>query len=413
MSHATDNRPSSPIRNGNGNRQLSGTSMLLMVAGREISTKMRDKTFLISTVVILALIVGSLGIQIAIQSGGDSYTVGVVDAPDGLSDALKSQAKLSDADMTVREYDDEAAAKAAVEDESADAAVIGSDRLITKETLDTSLGAIVQTAHRSVASVQQLEAAGLDPSQVSSALDVPPLQVTSLDPDAERNQMRVVVAIVGVAFLYGLMIMFGQIVAQGVVEEKSSRVVEVLLATLRPWQLLAGKVLGLGVLGFAQMVLVVAIGVGGAIGFDLVDAPGDVIGIAIQVLLWFILGYTFFATAFAVAASLVTRQEDLPSVITPMMTLLIGGFVLAITAGQQPEKPLALITSLVPGLSPMVLPIRAAGMDVPLWQIVVAIVLQVAAIVGLIRLGGRIYAGALLRTGGKVKVKEALRNADA
>ncbi|MGI8694939.1 MAG: ABC transporter permease [Geodermatophilaceae bacterium] len=123
---------------------------------------------------------------------------------------------------------------------------------------------------------------------------------------------------------------------------------------------------------------------------------------------WFVLGYAFYAAVFAAGAALVSRQEDLQSVLLPMIIVLVAAFVVAIQAAQNPDGLLARITSLVPALSPMVMPVRSAGGGVAWWEIVVAVVLMLAAIALVIRLAGRIYAGALLRTGGKVKVKEAL-----
>src|SRR4029434_199358 len=124
---------------------------------------------------------------------------------------------------------------------------------------------------------------------------------------ATRAAHGSVPAMSGAPVLYGLLILFGQFVAQGVVEEKSSRVVELLLATMKPWQLLAGKIAGLGLLGLAQIVVIAVVGVTGALAFDLVDIPGDLIGTALSVVLWFVLGYAFYAAIFAVAASLVSR----------------------------------------------------------------------------------------------------------
>ena len=92
------------------------------------------------------------------------------------------------------------------------------------------------------------------------------------------------VAAIGVVLLYFLLILFGQFVAQGVVEEKSSRVVELLLATMRPWQLLAGKILGLGVLGLAQILLIAVVGTSGALAFGVVTLPGQLIGTVVSVL---------------------------------------------------------------------------------------------------------------------------------
>jgi ABC-2 type transport system permease protein len=194
-----------------------------------------------------------------------------------------------------------------------------------------------------------------------------------------------------------------------VVEEKASRVVELLLATMRPWQLLAGKVIGLGLLGLAQIVVIAAVGVTGALAFDLVDIPGDLIGTAVGVVAWFVLGYAFYASIFAVAASLVSRQEDLGTVVMPTTLVLVVAFVIGIQAAGDPGGTLAVVTSYIPGLSPLVMPVRQAAGDVALWETALAVVLMLVAIALIVRLGGRVYAGALLRTGGKTKLREALR----
>ena len=221
---------------------------------------------------------------------------------------------------------------------------------------------------------EQLSAAGV------TGLDVPEVSVRALDPGAEQDQQRVIVAIIGVGVLYGLLILFGQFVAQGVVEEKSSRVVELLLATMKPWQLLAGKIVGLGLLGLAQIVVIAVVGVAGALAFDLVDIPGDLIGTAVSVVLWFVLGYAFYAAIFAVAASLVSRQEDLAAVIMPTTLVLVVAFIVGIQASADPDGPLAVITSYVPGLSPLVMPVRQAAGDVAVWEIALAVVIMLIAI---------------------------------
>jgi ABC-2 type transport system permease protein len=233
--------------------------------------------------------------------------------------------------------------------------------------------------------------------------------VTALDPDADEDGQRVIIAIIGVAVLYSLLILFGQFVAQGVVEEKASRVVELLLATMRPWQLLAGKIIGLGLLGLAQIALIAAVGVGGALAFDLVDVPGALVGTAVSLVLWFVLGYAFYAAIFAAVAALVSRQEDLQSVVMPTSMVLIAALVVGIQAAADPGGAFARITSLTPGLSPLVMPVRQAAGEVAAWEVALAVVLMLVAIALIVRLGGRIYAGALLRTSGKTKLREALR----
>jgi ABC-2 type transport system permease protein len=386
-------------------RGISGASMVRLVAAREVAARVRDKNFIISSVVIVLVLVGVLGLQVAFSSGSEETRVGLVGAP-ALRAALEQQGDVLDVDVRVVELDDAAAGRAAVEAGDVDGVLVLDDgqepQLLVEQSAGGSLQAVVQGAVAQLALAEQLRAAGI------TGLDVPEVGVTALDPDADADGQRVVVAIIGVGVLYSLLILFGQFVAQGVVEEKASRVVELLLATMRPWQLLAGKILGLGLLGLAQIVLIAAIGVGGAIAFDLVDIPGELVGTAVSVVVWFVLGYAFYAAIFAVAASLVSRQEDLSTVVMPTTLVLIGAFVVGIQASADPGGALARITSYVPGLSPLVMPVRQAAGDVAAWEIALAVVLMLVAIALIVRLGGRIYAGALLRTGGKLKIREAL-----
>jgi ABC-2 type transport system permease protein len=387
-------------------RPLGSAAVVRLVATREISARVRDKNFIISSVVILVLLLGTLGLQVALNSGGDTTTIGTVGDP-ALGPALEAQGEALDVDVVVRELDDEAAARRAVEDGDVDGALIAESgqapELLVEQSAGGSLQAVVQGAVAQLSLAQQLSAAGL------ASLDVPEMTVTALDPDADEDGQRVVVAIIGIGLLYGLLILFGQFVAQGVVEEKSSRVVELLLATMKPWQLLAGKIVGLGLLGLVQIVVIAVVGVTGALAFDLVDIPGDLIGTAVGVVLWFVLGYAFYASIFAVAASLVSRQEDLGTVIMPTTLVLVVAFVVGIQAAADPSGALAVITSYVPGLSPLVMPVRQAAGEVAVWEIALSVVLMLIAIALIVRLGGRVYAGALLRTSGKTKLREALK----
>ena len=155
--------------------------------------------------------------------------------------------------------------------------------------------------------------------------------------------------------------------------------------------------------------VIAVVGVAGALAFDLVDIPGELIGTAVSVVLWFVLGYAFYAAIFAVAASLVSRQEDLAAVIMPTTMVLVVAFIVGIQAAANPDGTLAVVTSYVPGLSPLVMPVRQAAGDVAVWEIALSVAVMLVAIALIVRLGGRVYAGALLRTGGRTKIREALR----
>jgi len=200
-------------------------------------------------------------------------------------------------------------------------------------------------------------------------------------------------------------------VAMGVVEEKSSRVVELLLSTVRPWQLLAGKIIGVGLVGFAQLLLTAVVGliVGRATG--MITLQAGVIGTVLDVLAWFVLGYAFYACAFAAAGSLVSRQEELQNTVSPLSLLLVASFVLSFQAISNPDGGLAKVLSIIPPFSAMIMPPRVAAGAAPGWQIGLAVVLMLAAILALVRLSARIYALAVLRSGARVRWSEALAGA--
>ena len=386
-------------------RTPGGAALVRLVAAREVSSRIRDKNFIVSSVVIIVLLLGLMGFQVVVSSGDSGSRLAVVGDDGRLGPAVEAQAEAVGVDVEVVDHTDEATARAAVEDEEVDGVLLDGtgpapELLVTDR--DPALEAVVGGAVSGLAVSDRLLEAGVD------LQSLPEVAVTPLG-DAEDDGQRVVVAIIGVVVLYSLLILFAQFVAQGVVEEKASRVVELLLATMRPWQLLAGKILGLGLLGLGQIVVIGVIGMTAALALDLVDVPGALVGTVATVVAWFVLGYAFYASVFAVAASLVSRQEDLGSVLTPASMLLVAGFVVAVQAAGDPTGTLATVTSYVPGLSPLVMPVRQAAGEAAGWEVALAVVLMLLAIGLAVRLGGRVYAGALLRTSGRTKIREALR----
>jgi ABC-2 type transport system permease protein len=382
--------------------------MVQLVLRREITTRIRERSFLISTLVTLLIIAAVVIIPSLFNRGSDDVTVGLVGDTATVQPALQQAAQVQDATLTVRNFPDEAAARAAVDDGDVDAVFVGADRVIVHNELSGKTEQVVQTAYRQAAGAQRLAAAGIDPGAAGRALDVPPLAVTALDPPDPDSDARRSAAFFGVLLLYFQLIGYGVWVALGVVEEKSSRVVELLLATLRPWQLLTGKVIGIGLLGLGQLILTGLVGIVAGLATGAIDVPSGIVGVAGQVIVWFLLGFAFYACLYAALAALVSRQEEVQNVTAPLSILLVGSFFLAITALNSPDGGLAKVTSIVPPFSTMVMPIRWAAGTVPLWEVGVSMLLMVVAVVLLIRVAGRIYAGAVLRSGPRVKIKDAL-----
>jgi ABC-2 type transport system permease protein len=189
-------------------------------------------------------------------------------------------------------------------------------------------------------------------------------------------------------------------------------VVELLLSTVRPWQLMAGKVLGIGAVGLIQVLVygIVGLAAGAATGVlpNVTGAASAVIGLIV----WYILGFLLYSLAFAGAGALVSRQEDAAGVVMPILMFVIAAWVVGISlVPSNPNNTVALIMSLIPMFAPTLMPMRIAMGVVPFWQYGLAVALTVALIPGMLWLAGRIYRNGVLRTGARVKLSEALKAA--
>ncbi len=208
--------------------------------------------------------------------------------------------------------------------------------------------------------------------------------------------------------LYIAIITFGNVVAVGVIEEKSSRVIELILSTIRARELLAGKVLGIGLVGLIQLVAVGGAGLAFALATGELDLPSSTAWTAVLVAVYFVLGYLLYACAYAMAGALVSRQEDAQSTTAPMTIVLVGSYLLSLSVLDDPDSTLATIGSFIPPLAPMIVPARAAQDALPAWELAVSILLMLACSALLIRLAGRVYERAVLRLGAPLKLSQAL-----
>jgi ABC-2 type transport system permease protein len=383
------------------NRAATGRSrdldMIRIVAGREISQQLRNKNFWSSLLATVFLIMLSFGLTAMLDGDKELPGIAVPEGRPGLAAALESQAR-------VTEYPTAEAARAAVREGSADVALIDNEVVVLRKLPD-SLAATLDDIYRVVTYQERLQRLGA----TEADLAVPALRLTTLDPEAARVQQRTITAGLAIFALVMLIFMSGLGIAQGVAEEKASRIIEVLLAKVRPWHLLSGKIAGLGVSALVQISVILAAGLTVAITFDVFDAPVEAIGTVVNVLLWFIPGFLLFATLYAVAGSLVSRPEDVNHVVGPVNMVQMGTLIGPVLAVTSPDSPVLTVVSMVPGLSWAAMPVRMAYSGVPWWQVVLALALTLLAVALLLRLGNRIYAGNLLRYGGIIKIKEALR----
>ena len=390
---------------------MSRWAVIRLVAGREIRERVRSKAMRISTGVTLLLILAAATLPGLIgDDGPTTYDVGVFGPrADLLADRLPVVAGLSGEDVAVdvRRVESAAEAERLVRDGELDAALSDTE-VVVEEELGDRLGFLVQEANRQVAGETALAAAGVGADVAGRVLLPEPLAVRALDAPSEQEEDREALVFFGTMLLYGQLLGFGYWVASGVVEEKASRVVEILLAKAPAAQLLAGKVIGIGVVGLAQLITFVAVGLATAAAAGTVDLPPETVPVAFQVLGWFVLGFAFYSSLFAVGGALASRVEELQSTTTPLTFLVVGSFFAAITAGGDPAGPVARVATYLPPSAPLVMPIRVAAGEVGPATVVLSVAIVLVTIAGAVALAGRVYAGAALHLRGQLKLRAAL-----
>ena len=388
---------------------------LLLVTRREILEKLRSRAFRIVNGVIVALVLlatilpGLLG-----DDGPSTFTLGVVgDEAAAVATVAEQQAAVFGAELELTTLPDEDAARAAVEDGDVEVALLDGDRLLATGEVTGNRIELLENARRLAGLDGALADAGVDPGERAELLAPAPLAVEVVgeqDTGPSPDPLALTVGLAASAALYGLLIFYGQQIAQGIVQEKQSRVIEVLLATVRPIDLLGGKLLGLGLLGLGQLVLMAVAGYVGLLvsgGGD--SVPTAAIGTLTALVPWFLLGYALYATLFALAAALVPRIEDLQTAMTVPIILLIGGFFLTQFTITDPDGTMGTIAAVLPFSAPIAQPLRPAlGASSGLLTVIGA-VSTIATTAVLVPFAARIHAGAALATRSKVGVREALR----
>jgi ABC-2 type transport system permease protein len=199
-------------------------------------------------------------------------------------------------------------------------------------------------------------------------------------------------------------------VLTGVVEEKSTRVVEVLLSRVPPTSLLGGKIAGIGLAALGQFLAVAAAAMATLLVTRPAGLPPGTYTAIPMLVVWFMLGFAFYSMLYGSLGSLASRAEDAQAAAAPVIALIAGIYVLAIMAMANPAAGWITIVSMLPPTAPIIMPLRAALVTVPAWQMVAAIVLMLAAIYGLFRAGGRLYQNAVLHTGARLRLREAWRS---
>lgn len=374
-----------------------------LVAQREISTKLRDKTFIGSTAFMLIIVMAAVIIPALIAGNNSPDKIAV------LNDAGARVVQTADAIKGGDSYEvtratDSAAAERMVVDGDAKAALLPGDNgyvVLGDDRVDTDLQNSLREAAVNLGMEQNAAQAGLTPEQLRANTQV---QERLLNPGPLPEIVADFVNIGLALVFYMTALGFGMMIAQSVVQEKESRVVEILAAAVPIRALLWGKVIGNTVLALSQIVVIAAASLIGLLATDQADILEVIAPVAGWFVVFFVLGFVALAGLWAVAGSLATRQEDLGSTTLPGQMILMVPFFFAVFAGAEAKT----VASFIPIASSMAMPGRMLTEDVPLWQPLLAILILLVATVLIVRLGARLYERTLLQTGRRLGYREAI-----
>ena len=392
---------------------MSARREIWEVARREFVERWRSRAMRVSFAIVLVLVVAGVAAMTLVDDSTPTDDFGLVGArAAALEPALVLAGRAEDREARVHRLRDRATAERAVRDGDVDVAIVDG-RLLVKDDRSSPAAAVAQRAMAGQAAVTRLEAAGLTREEALRALAPEARPVDVLEPGAADRERDEGMLFVGMLLLFMALVVYGQSVASSVAEEKSSRVIELLLTTLAPRRLLAGKVLGVGALGVAQLAVVCAAGlitteVAG--GEGLPPSAPETIALIVG---WFILGFGFYSVAYAALGALVSRQEDLEATTAPVNLLLIGAYWGAIVAMANPDGTWAQIAAFLPPLAPMVVPARVVLGDMGVIGLLAAVAVELLATFALIRVAAGIYERSVLRIGAPIGIRSALGAAPA
>jgi ABC-2 type transport system permease protein len=416
---------------------------ILSVIKREYLQIVRSKGFIIGTVlgpVAMAALI-FIPMLIARASGGEKKTIAVIDATGQIFADLdqKLDYKMNDgsrrytltpvaAGPNLAEKRNELGRKVLAKTLSA-YLVIPADILSGGAAEYASLNVSdfdevkrINEALNAVVIERRLKEEGLDPAKVAQYTQRVGLKTIKVTERGEQEDVggTFVVAYVLVLMLYMTLFFYGSIIMRGVIEEKSNRVVEVVLSSLRPFELMAGKILGIAAVGFTQYAIWAVFGlaasrygrslasgaVPGAAGFKMASIPPYVF---VYFVLFFILGYFLYSVLFATVGSLVNSEKEAQQLLFPISMLLVVPMLMMMMILKSPSGPTSVVLSLVPFFAPILMLMRICVLLPPFSQIAASIGLLIVTIVVLIAVAAKIYRVGILMYGKRPSLPEILK----
>jgi ABC-2 type transport system permease protein len=418
------------------------------VARREFLARVRSRWFLFSTLVVPVLFLGGIILPAVLvdRSIEDPKPIFIIDnAGNGVADRLIESLRSGDipAELLVGRAGptaggpsglDSVRGRIAAGEESTDAEkpaawlylpadLIEEGTAVLVEDRDTGpvLRRRISTILQEVVTSVRLERVGVGAATIEEVLRPTSVSVEPLSAEDGPAGLRQVLGFVFAMALYVMFIVYGQMIARGVLEEKTSDIVEILISSIRPWEMMLGKILGIGAVGLTQVAIWgVVISVAAVFGLSgaapaLAQLGLDISGVAVpwDLILWsvvyFITGYLLYSGVFAAAGALVTSEQDVQQVLIPALMPIVLPILVLPAAMQTPDAAWVVAMSLFPFFSPILMPMRIAASHVPLWQSALAVVLLLGSTLALAWAAGRIYRVGILMKGKRPNLPELVR----
>lgn len=384
-----------------------------IVAGREIRERLRGRVFRLVTLALFA-VVGAAVVIPTLNPGTEAgQRVGVVSGSPALATALRDVAGGAGVPVSLVPQPDLPQARAALDGGQLDLVVDGMRAILVKRpvaaTDTTARARYVRAVAAALGADQAFARAGLTPEQVAAVAGAQPLPVESIRPGRASRTTAAATALLGVILVFIVLTQYLTWTLMGVVEEKASRVAEVLLAAVKPAQLLSGKLLGIGAVALGQAVALVAFALvlATAVGSGLVEGAAPLVVAA--ALVWLILGYAFYSWLYAAAGSMVERQDQVQSLALPLSAPLIFGYLVSLTGvASGRASSLVKVLAYVPPTAPFAMPTLVGFGEATWWQFLLSVAATLVGTLMIALLATRVYRTAVLHTGRGVGLR-ALR----
>jgi ABC-2 type transport system permease protein len=385
-----------------------------LIMAREVRERFRGRVFKVTTLFILIVVTAAIVIPVLHNGKAKPQEVGIVGT---LSSPLRATVTSSakSADVTVHFVPESSVKKAKSDLHSGRinvAIVDGGELLVTSplSSADNSSGAqLVRSVAENLGVAKAFQAAQLSPAQSETLKGAKALPIASVEVGKKNpggGNTNEATSLIGIILIFVMLNQYNTWILMGVMEEKSSRVIEVLLSAVRPIQLLTGKVLGIGLVALAQASLIVAFALvlSKAVGSTLLHGSAPLV--VVSTLVWLVLGYAFYCWVYAAAGSMVERQDQVQSLVLPLSLPMIFGYIMALT-GASSGSPGALLKVLayLPPTAPFAMPVLVGFRAVTWWEFLGSATISVVCTIGIARVATTVYRRAILRTGGRVQLR--------